>query len=560
MEELTKAHKGRIAIRAFKTVADALALRGYYKPGGTSGQTLADALRTLSPEIYGTMNDLRSIELKGLEYVLDRLPRGIEECSRIVMTAQEELDQTSFEKIEPPKRRRISYRVNAREMCFVITRGLSEIYDILTHITFLYIEASKIHRQMLDNSGSAACEWRELEKILPHADNLHAEQLDQALWNLSILLGRTYQETKATFEHLAARQQECDSNRGLFHIVHQLGCRIAEEKQSRENELLVYFTPSLMDMIGHHKYGERWADEIFCRLHTLGLHERPVHIISANLHSVLNCLYACAAVKHSGAKRIPRDFYRFMQTVRDKRELVHKFAGRHGFFELADQSGTHINCQIIDTIQLVKLAFHSSLKFDINRIREEKPVLLVMDYAFGAQAFEVMDELLQPVNGKGSVPRPEIRSISIMGKAGILPGRKGDIMLASAHVMEGSAHNYIVPNDLTQEDFDADANVFTGPMVTVLGTSLQNRDVLRKFQATSWNAVGLEMEGGHYQRAINAAIIRGHLAADTKLRYAYYASDNPLLSGQTLASGGMGDEGIRPTYMITKTILNKILA
>jgi hypothetical protein len=77
---------------------------------------------------------------------------------------------------------------------------------------------------------------------------------------------------------------------------------------------------------------------------------------------------------------------------------------------------------------------------------------------------------------------------------------------------------------------------------------------------TSWNAVGLEMEGGHYQRAINAAMIRGHIAKDVKLRYAYYASDNPLASDQTLAAGPMGEAGIRPTYMITKVILEKIFS
>jgi hypothetical protein len=94
----------------------------------------------------------------------------------------------------------------------------------------------------------------------------------------------------------------------------------------------------------------------------------------------------------------------------------------------------------------------------------------------------------------------------------------------------------------------------------VLGTSLQNKDVLEKFQTTSWKAVGLEMEGGHYQRAISAAIIRGHIARDVKTRYAYYASDNPVISGQTLSSGAMGKEGIRPTYLITKVILEKTLA
>ena len=69
MEETTRAHKARLAIRTFKIVADALFLRGNYTLGGKSGRALEDALRTLSPEIYGTMNDPKSIELKGLEYI-----------------------------------------------------------------------------------------------------------------------------------------------------------------------------------------------------------------------------------------------------------------------------------------------------------------------------------------------------------------------------------------------------------------------------------------------------------------------------------------------------------
>ena len=146
-----------------------------------------------------------------------------------------------------------------------------------------------------------------------------------------------------------------------------------------------------------------------------------------------------------------------------------------------------------------------------------------------------------------------------MGKAGILPGNKGDIMLASAHVMEGTPHNYIVDNDLRPEDFDESVKVYCGPMLTVLGTSLQNKDVLQRFHCSSWKAVGLEMEGAHFQRAISAAIIQGHIDRNMKTRYAYYASDNPLKSGQTLASGSMGEEGIMPTYMITKVLLNRIL-
>ena len=40
MESFSRAHKGRLAIRAFKVIADAMVIRGNYKPSGTSGQAL----------------------------------------------------------------------------------------------------------------------------------------------------------------------------------------------------------------------------------------------------------------------------------------------------------------------------------------------------------------------------------------------------------------------------------------------------------------------------------------------------------------------------------------
>ncbi len=150
MQDLTRSQKARVAIRSFKTIAYALALRGFYRPSGKMGQTLADCLITLSPEIYGSMNDPRVVELNGLEYVIDRLPRGIEECTRIILTEEEQFGDSPFEKIIPLKRRRSCYRISENEICFVITRGLSEIYDILTHITFLNIVCN------LEQAGSSS--------------------------------------------------------------------------------------------------------------------------------------------------------------------------------------------------------------------------------------------------------------------------------------------------------------------------------------------------------------------------------------------------------------------
>ena len=137
-----------------------------------------------------------------------------------------------------------------------------------------------------------------------------------------------------------------------------------------------------------------------------------------------------------------------------------------------------------------------------------------------------------------------------------------DIMIPTSHVFEGTADNYPFQNDLTVDDFMGQGlRVSAGTMITVLGTSLQNKDVLQYLRDSSWRAIGLEMEGAHYQKAIQASSqIRNNIRKDVVLRYAYYASDNPLLTGHTLASGSLGLEGVKPTYLITKVILNRILS
>jgi len=558
MDEFSLADQSRLAIRTFKTIADAALLRGYYRMGGRTGNTLETALRALSPEIYGAMNDSRSIELNGLEYVIDRLPKGIEACHRIVMTAREDYQGASFEKIQPLKRRRVSYRISDTEMSFVITRGHSEIYDILTHMTFLYIEAKKIHNKMRDDYGKITTEWERLESHLDCIEDLCSGELDQALWNLSLLMGRTFDDTKKTYTALEKNRREFGSNNGLFNIIHNLG-RCVDGECEIVNAIAIHFTPSLNNWILNRTHARQWAAKIKSTICSLGLQERPLHIISANLHSMINLIYGYAAFKENSDPPAESSLYELIQEIKDKGDTVKDYAVRHGCHMIPDTSGSQIDCQLIDTRALQSLDMHPDLSVRPTPEDPEKPVILVMDYAFGEQAFELMDELLYPWQENQSTRLLNTQSISIIGKAGILPGDKGDIMLANAHVLEGTPHNYIIDNDLDASEFDESTNVYTGPIITVLGTSLQNRYVLKKFQDSSWKAVGLEMEGGHYQRAINAAIIRGHVSKGIKIRYTYYASDNPLKSGQTLASGSMGAEGIKPTYMISKIILQKIL-
>jgi len=135
-------------------------------------------------------------------------------------------------------------------------------------------------------------------------------------------------------------------------------------------------------------------------------------------------------------------------------------------------------------------------------------------------------------------------------------------MIPSAHIFEGTEDNYPFENELKKEDLEGfNLGVYDGTMVSVLGTSLQNKDILEFFKNSTWSAIGLEMEGAHYQKAIQAASkIRDNINKGVKVRYAYYASDNPLKTGSTLASGGLGTSGVKPTYIITQKILEQIFS
>ena len=241
------------------------------------------------------------------------------------------------------------------------------------------------------------------------------------------------------------------------------------------------------------------------------------------------------------------------------RDKVSAYARKHGMIEIADDSGSNIYAQLFDTSKIDNSVLNKALDLDLKD--HEKPVIFNMDYAFGEQAFETMDELLKPIEtGNEKLPM-NVASVSVMGKAGILLGGKGDIMIPNAHIFEGSADNYPLINDFNLDDFnDQGSQVFEGSMITVLGTSLSNKDILRYFLKSSWKAIGVEMEGAHYQKAIKAAsMIRNNISENVKVRYAYYASDNPLESGQTLASGSLGISGVRPTYLIAKNNLRAIL-
>ena len=550
----SRAQESSAAIERLYITMRHLFNRGFYKPMGVSGETLREALLSLRPEIYGSIAE-EKVELNGLLYVIERLPVGIEQCRYINLTSDEGYANSHFTAIVPPKRRRNCYRIDDEQMKVEITRRRSDIYDILTHLTFIFIESHKIKgRVLIDDEGRVSRDWEKLEQYTLQPKKLTQIEREIAMSHASNVLGRTFAEVQDIYDGFATSE----APDRFLQIIYWLG-KLAIEEVVDNNKRTITFSPILRERLGHHIYGEIWANTIKETLEKNQLLDRPIHIISANMHSVMNSLFA-EPVLGKKYKNTP-EFQIFEELSssanKESRKKVEEFALTQGMISLPDTSGANIDVQIFDT---AKIDFKKTIFADA-KLAKEKPVIIVMDYAFGEQAFETIDELLKPYKTeKKNKIFLNVESVSIMGKAGILEGGKGDIMIPCAHVNEGTADNYPFDNELTAAMFEGNGiPVFAGPMITVLGTSLQNRDLLKFFHESTWQAIGLEMEGAYYQKAIQSASkIRKSINPNVKVRYAYYASDNPLETGSTLASGGLGTTGVKPTYLITIKILEQI--
>jgi len=228
-----------------------LFIRGYYKPLGVSGESMISALLDLKPEIYGSIADAEKVELNGLNYVFQRLPQGIEQCQYIKLISREGYETAQgFTPIVPAKRRRDCYRIDEEHMYIEMTRGRSDVYDVLTHLTFMYIEAEKIRRHALDHHGRKSRRWLLLEEIIKKIQGKKKFNKDVGYTHLSALLGRTYEEIAAA----AALFDNTDGVNSLFSIVYWLG-QLSINEYKDKNDREITFSATLREKLGIHIFG-----------------------------------------------------------------------------------------------------------------------------------------------------------------------------------------------------------------------------------------------------------------------------------------------------------------
>lgn len=227
-----------------------------------------------------------------------------------------------------------------------------------------------------------------------------------------------------------------------------------------------------------------------------------------------------------------------------------------GQYRLDRTASTGIQVQLIDLQRIVDAAIDPA----ITPFNRGGDYIVNIDYAFGEQAEYVIRNLLMLFG-------ENVRSVNFLGKAGALVGNRGDILAPTAFIEQHSdLFQPLPPKTLRCGDEScadrlerrlSGGTVHRGPLLTVDGTLLQNRQMLN-FYRQIWDVIGMEMEGTHYYRGILESSQLGVIRGDVDFRFFYYVSDLPLQSHANLASPLKRSEGVPPLYAITRHILDEI--
>jgi len=529
----------RLAIREFETLAEAIVLRGHYKPGGDSGASLRTILAKSHPALYPHVDEADRVDVAALMYVLRRLPDQFWNVRQITVSREVCKDvQDDFPMVRTEARRRPTYKTGEGTYATALRGGTSDLLDFMSAVTCFQIEADKIrakhahYRAKRDEDDSEFGVWDDIENL--DDDAMEGDRRHGLLHALSVEFHASYADVKALDAALRGNLPE------LTRAIVRSGSK----------DLKIIFADAFGLVADYGTRARAWAAAVCRAVETLGLGDREVFVVSSNLHSMVNCLspYVRERARAESWQDV-NDYERLRQLLYDdataEARVERDEAG--GIYKLDTPEHMPV-CQLIDLARVESDLIDDRVPWG----GRTDGILLNMDYAFGEEGFFLFNELLEILGAR-------VRGIYIMGKAGSLVGDRGDVMLPTFFVKLGSGDVYDVHNCMTPSDFDGFAGLDVragGPMLTVAGTFLQNRVALSYFR-DRWNALGVEMEGTPYARALAQARLRGRISEPVCIGVAYYASDAPLASD--LLSEPLREEGARAVYAVTIAILRNVL-
>lgn len=501
--------ENRLAVEEFTTLARGIMLRGYYKPGGDSGAGLRRLMILSAPSLYRHAADPERIDVQALRYVLQRLPERIWTVRDFTVARSiSPMTSRDFAPVATAARRRPTFRTGPDSLVTSFRGGMSDLLDFISAMTCYQIETDKMRAKAAACHGSEETAFRGPSLWERLAEPGTGDARNSILHSLSVEFRCGYDEIRELDDIMGG---------GLPEFVSSV-------IRTDSRALKVTFTDRFGLVENYNRKAKLWAAAVADAVSDA----RLVHLVSSNRHSMANLLSPWVAARTRDGIDLDR---------------VRKM------LENPDTQRERLEADFKAGIRAVPVP--DDTPFCQTALTGDSDVILNMDYAFGEEGFFLFNELCETLGKR-------LGSVFIIGKAGTLTGSRGDMMLPSYFVKQGTGDVYPVDNCLSPRDFSDDFpfRVFSGgPMLTVDGTFMQNSDVLSYFR-DNWKALGVEMEGIPYVRALAQAVLRGRIPGGLPVGVAYYASDAPL-EGDTL-SVPLGCAGVVPVYEATRAVLNRI--
>lgn len=534
-----------------------LYLRTYYSLLRASTEV---RLRTLE-EAHAGMNSLlhplarsEQPDMSAFIYAVLRLPPVMGQVNLVglaqspAMFAQRGYgDITTWECVDAvARRRRCYFDGNDRLACLLASR--SDIDDLVPMLTAYQIEWNKLHRRLRSQPEGAPLD------VLIAALGLEADDMVrlQSIWK---------NEFEDNLRRIQARK--CDLR------VQLLGGALADYRRAIQSW---------------------WARiEQACP----DLPERPVYFVSSNPHSLVNILTGFALrhepelvayldqVQDPGlrqewddiqAESVPSSRENFFYYVLKKyintpagqglRQARREFEQASGITRIPSDQAFEIEAQVIDLAKLDCEAMDPRLGLAGQAwLADSRAAIINIDYPLGMAAYHVLCEVAEQVG--------ELRGVYIMGKAAILNGVVGDVMLPDVVFDGQSSNTYLIGNSLRAADVTPHLVYGTvldaQKAVTVRGTFLQNYDYMDVFYREGYTDI--EMEAGPYLSAVYELVRPRRYPLDEivdlhglpfDLGLLHYASDKPLSKGKNLGAANLSYFGMDPTYAAAIAILRRV--
>lgn len=535
-------------------------------------ETLAESHTAMQSSLHVGADEL-SVDVSALIYSALRLPACIMHVEDVLIGQTEKSfiqagygDITLWERVfAPGRRRRMHFDGHSRLVVYIVSR--SDIDDLVPILTAYQIEWNKLHHLLQDTTIR---------------DFLDAHQ------------GRTTRLMNDEVEQLGGWLNMPPKDLQRLEIVWQ-GVFVDTLRfvaDHRKEMSVGLISGSLAD---YRRATASWWDELRQTVLENGgpdVEQHPAYFVSSNTHSLVNLLTGFARRHEEGLVAYVKNYnYESLLTeYEDIQQSPHKsldnflyyVLGKYlaeeatntqdhirqdeekiGIYRVPNKHGFEIEAQIIELNSLRGEWMDARVSdgLSIDTLAESDALIVNINYPLGLAAYEMLSRISERIS--------RLLGVYVMGKAAILNGRVGDVMIPNVVHDEHSQNTYLFDNCFSArhvKPYMGRGNVLDNQKaITALGTFLQNPGYMTVFYREGYTDI--EMESGPYLSAIYEAFrpkrhpyneIVNLYQVPFDVGFLHYASDMPMKRGHNLGSGNLSYTGVEPTYATAIAILRRI--